>query len=271
MRVDAKPVAPEQQALLSNSANIAAISALDAPANGSFSFIVIGDNRGGDKVFLRLIAQVNEYVAQHQGAERPLFALHTGDAVPSGKRVEWEHYARMRAALDIPMVQVRGNHEIKTAEGPKNYVGLVGPLNWVFDFSGCRFIGLDNATMRFSEASVEFLRRQLGAGQAGHVFVAFHEPPNTGRWAVHSMVSDGAGGRGGEVLAALKQGGVSAAFLGHIHLYDELELGGVQYIISGGGGAPLYTKYGFGKPEYGFLAVHVAPKQVSWDWVAHAK
>lgn len=266
-----KPTAPQQLTLLSNSTNIAAIQALPPPAAGSFCFIVIGDNRSGDKVFTRLISQINDYAAGHSAAGRPLFALHTGDAVPSGKQSEWEHYARMRSALNIPLVHVRGNHELKSAEGPKNYTDIVGPLNWVFDFGGCRFIGLDNATQRFSETSVEFLRRQLGAGQPEHVFVAFHEPPQVGRWAVHSMVSDSAGGRGSEVVAALTRSSVSAVFLGHLHLFDQMKLDGIPFIISGGGGAPLYTRCGFGKPEHGFLVVHVTPRTVGWDWVPLAQ
>jgi hypothetical protein len=270
-RTPASASSAPQLALLSNKANIAAIQALKPPAPGGFSFIVIGDNRSGDKVFTRLVAQMNTYVKQHKGAQQPLFALHTGDIVPSGKRGEWEHYAKLRAALNIPLVHVRGNHELATAEGPKNYTDLVGSLNWAFDFGGCRFIGLDNATQRFSQTGVELLKQQLGAGKPAHVFVAFHDPPNVGRWAVHSMDSDSAGGRGGEVLAALTQGHVSAVFLGHIHLFDEMKLDGVPYIISGGGGAPLQSKYGFGRAEHGFVIVHVTPQTVSWDWAPLSK
>lgn len=266
-----KLVASKQLTLLSNDGNIAAIEALQTPANGCFSFFVIGDNRGGDKVYASLITQMDTYARQHKKGDRPLFALHTGDIVPHGTRSEWEHYARMRERLSLPMVYVRGNHELKSAEGPGNYLDLVGPLNWTFDFGGCRFIGLDNATHQFSESSVEFLKRQLGAKKPAHVFVAFHEPPHVGRWVVHSVDSDSAGGRGGEVLAALTKYGASAVFLGHIHLFDEMELDGVPYIISGGGGAPLYSSYGFGKPEHGYVVVHVTPKAVSWDWVPLAK
>lgn len=270
-RAPASQSTKQQLAMLSNQANIAEIEALQPPADGSFSFIVIGDNRSGDKVFTRLIAQMNDYASQHQGAGRPLFALHTGDAVPSGKRSEWEHYARMRSALKIPLVHVRGNHEIKSAEGPGNYVDIVGPVNWCFDFDGCRFIGLDNASQRFSPASVELLQRQLGASKPRHAFIAFHEPPGVGRWGVHSMVSDRAGGHGGEVMAEITKSHVSAVLLGHIHLFDEMILDGVPYIISGGGGAPLYTKTGFGRAEHGYLVVHVTPQAVSWDWEPFSK
>ncbi len=60
---------------------------------------------------------------------------------------------------------------------------------------------------------------------------------------------------------------VPLVFHGHIHLYDEMTIKGSKYIISAGGGATLYSKYGFGKPEYGFLLVQVDSKGISSQWV----
>lgn len=277
--VYAKPASPEQLALLSNSANIAAIRAFNAPANGCFSFIVLGDNRSGDNVFSLLIAQINEYVTARSGSASPLFVLHTGDIVPNGKLSQWDNYAQLRALLKLPVVHVRGNHDIVSATGAQIYEKLVGPKDWAFDFGGCRIIGLDNATGRFSKESVSFLRGQLGldtstaAGSASnggaprHKFVLFHEPPGVGRWKVHCMASDSSGGRGGDVMSAIAQAKVSAVFMGHIHLFDEMPIDGIPYFISGGAGAPLYGQYGFGHAEHGFLVVHVSADNLTWDWV----
>jgi hypothetical protein len=264
---------------LKNYQSINEITALKAPANGEFSFIVLGDNRSGDSVFSSLVRQINSYTASHRGAARPVFVLHTGDIVNGGTSSQWNSFAKLRAALQLPMVYVPGNHEIADATGPVNYQQVVGRTEWAFDFAGCRFIGLDNASGRFSANSVAFLRQQLNLAAAKHqakisaggawydAFVLFHEPPAIGRWQAHSMESDAHGGRGGDVLAAIREGGVSAVFLGHIHLYDEMALDGIPYIISGGGGAPLSGKLGFGSPEHGFVAVHIARNKVTWDWV----
>jgi hypothetical protein len=81
------------------------------------------------------------------------------------------------------------------------------------------------------------------------------------------MESDGAGGRGTEMHKLLKKYGVKTVFLGHIHLYDEMSYDGIEYIISGGGGAPLYRQYGFGKAEYGLLVVRVKHGQAQCEWV----
>jgi len=274
----ASPVAPAavDTSRLSNAANIAAIESEAALANGTFSFIVIGDNRSGDAIFSQLVQQMNDYAAAQSGAHKPRFVLHTGDIVPSGALSEWDNYAQLRAPLELPMVYVPGNHEMDSADGAANYQGLVGVGNWSFDFGSSRFIGLDDSSGSFSAESVAFLRQQLGLGgivQAPpqHAFVLFHMPLAVGRWIVHSVKPDSEGGRGGEVTAAITQGGVAAVFLGHLHLHDEMQIDGVPYIISGGGGAPLVTIPLFPFPEHGFLVVHVTPLEVSWEWVSLAQ
>ena len=81
------------------------------------------------------------------------------------------------------------------------------------------------------------------------------------------MIDDSKGGRGGEVMGLIKEAKVPVVFLGHIHLYDEMLINSTRYIISAGGGAKLYGKYGFGKPEFGFVLVQVRPKGITHRWV----
>lgn len=253
---------------LGNQANIAEIQSLPKPAGDEFSFVVIGDSRSGDAVFTSLLSQINAYAASHSGAGRPLFVLHTGDIVPSGKSAEWANFSDMRSALTLPMVFVRGNHELKSGAGAADYANYIGANQWSFDFGGCRFVGLDNAAGSFGTDAAAYLSSTLDAGPAWqHAFVLFHEPPPVGRWQAHSMHDDAHGGNSAGVLAAIGDRHVSAVFLGHIHLYDEMDIGGVPYIISAGGGAPLYGYLGFGKAEHGFVVVHVAQSGVTWDWV----
>lgn len=264
---------------LSNSAAIEAITNLAPPGDGGFSFIVMGDNRGGSNAFTSLTRQINDYVSNHAGPDRPLFILHTGDAVSRGTTKDWDAFAMIRSKLHLPIVFVCGNHDIASSHGSTNFQNRVGAANWAFDFGGCRFIGLDNARGVFSKESVDFLSNSLksGTGLPGNqgpqqrswrnAIVVFHEPPAVGRWRVHSMYDDAHGGRGGAVMKLLSAFNVSAVFLGHIHLYDEMQIGGVPYIISGGAGAPLYSRFGFGRAQHGFTVVHVSRAGVSWHWV----
>jgi 3',5'-cyclic AMP phosphodiesterase CpdA len=266
-----------QYAVLRNGINIAAIRALRPLPGGSFSFIVLGDNRDGDNVYLDLLAQINSYADLHIGADKPLFVLHTGDSVAHGTTAEWRAYAELRKTCRLPMVHVRGNHETRAAGGGSNFQRFVGNTMWTFDFGGCRFIGLDNSRGTLSTRGIEVLRKYLGlTSVSGHAalvsparrsFLVMHEPPFEGRWQVHAMRSDANGGRGGEMLRAAQEAKVAAAFCGHIHMHDEMTVGGVPFVISGGAGAPLYGDYGFGEAEHGFLVVHVTPGGVSWEWV----
>ncbi len=265
-----------QYASLRNLINMRAIRAQRPPLDG-FSFIVLGDDRDGEEIYRRLLAQVTDYTAAHSGRDKPQFILHTGDMVAHGTTAEWETYAAIRNTCALPMVHVRGNHEIRAAGGASNYARFVGNTLWAFDYAGCRFIGMDNSDGRFSADGIGVLRKYLGLpGSDGSApvltaprrsFVVMHEPPYVGHWQVHALHPDSAGGRGGEMMHAVTEAHVSAVFCGHIHMHDELQLDGVPYIISGGAGAPLYGQLGFGDAEHGFLVVHVRPGDVSWEWV----
>ena len=156
----------------------------------------------------------------------------------------------------IPILHLPGNHDV--FYGPKTFRRYVGESNWYFDLGGFRIIGLDNATGRFSAKALAFARKTLTSQKI--CLVAFHTPPPIGRWAAHGMIKDQKRGHWGEVMDLIKEAKVPMVFLGHIHLYDEMDIGGTKYIISAGGGAPLYGSYNFGKPEYGFVVVQVGPR-----------
>jgi 3',5'-cyclic AMP phosphodiesterase CpdA len=193
----------------------------------------------------------------------PLFILNTGDMVDEGEPSEYETYRKLIALYDIPILHIPGNHDVH--EGNADYRKFVGVTNWYFDYGSYRFIGLDNSAGRFDDESIAFAKKTLT--QKKICLVAFHKPPAVERWKVHAMIDDQNGGRGGEVMKAIKNAGVPMVFLGHIHLYDEMDLDSVNYIISAGGGAKLYGKYHFGKPEYGFVLVQVRTGSISHRWV----
>lgn len=240
---------------LSIQENIRAILADKSGVEGGFSFVVIGDSRSGDKVYARLLEIAASY--------KPLFILSTGDMVNAGSEGEFKHYAKQLASLQIPIVHVPGNHDI--SNGRANYAKFFGPAVWYFDYGNYRFIGLDNAGGGFSAETIAFAQKALKTDKT--CFVAFHKPPDMDRWKVHAMKSDGAGGRGGELLALIENATVPYVFLGHIHLYDEIDYKGTKYVISAGGGAPLYSQYGFGRAEYGFVVVHVGADGISHEWI----
>jgi 3',5'-cyclic AMP phosphodiesterase CpdA len=240
---------------LSLDENIKAILAKQEGLKEGFDFVVLGDSRDGEDVYTRLLTRAQAF--------KPLFILNTGDLVREGQAFEYENYRKQIAPGDIPILHLPGNHDVRN--GSETYRKFVGDPNWVFDLGNYRFIGLDNASGKFTEEAVAFARKNLTSQKI--CLVAFHRPPATGRWTVHAMIDDQKGGRGGEVMALIKAAKVPMVFLGHIHLYDEMDIEGTKYIISAGGGAKLYDKYGFGKAEFGFAVVQVRPTGITHRWV----
>jgi 3',5'-cyclic AMP phosphodiesterase CpdA len=223
------------------------------PAAG-FDFVVIGDSRGGGEVFSRLLARAAEM--------HPLFILHTGDFTDKGTAAEFESYAQQIAAFPIPMLHLPGNHDMGN---PAVYAHYVGSPNWFMDLGAIRLIGLDNTGGKFTPEALFTAREALTDHKI--CLVAFHVPPAMGHWSVHAMARDEQGASAREVLDLIKKARVPLVLLGHIHLHDEMEINGTQYIISAGGGARLHKIYNFGRAEYGFLLVLVRPQGITHRWI----
>ena len=221
---------------------------------GGFTFVVLGDSRGGADVFSRLLAQAGDH--------QPLFIIHSGDFINKGTAPEFEDYAQQIAPCPIPILHVPGNHDIKRGEA--DYFHYVGDPNWFLDLGDIRLIGLDNSHGRFSPEALTLARKTLTPEKV--CLVVFHYPPAKGRWRVHAMEEDDSEDTK-EVLRLIKKAKAPFVFLGHIHLHDEMEINGTQYIISAGGGAKLHKIYNFGRAEYGFLLVQVRPQGITRQWI----
>ncbi len=222
---------------------------------GGFDFIVTGDNQGRAKVYGQLLNRTKSF--------KPIFILNTGDFVRSDRQSEYDDYAQQIAALDIPILHVAGNHDVSS--GSYAFHQYVGEPNWYFDVGDVRIIGLDNSDGKFSPEAVAFARRTITSQK--RCLVAFHMPPPLGRWAVHAMTGDDNIGHGGQITQLIKEAKVPAVFLGHIHLYDKMDVDGTEYIIGGGGGASLDSKYHFGKPEHGFVLVQIRSNSIRHQWI----
>jgi len=208
-----------------------------------FTFVVLGDSRGNDGVFKKALALAGGY--------NPLFILHGGDYSDHGSDRETDHFLAMvhDGVPEAPLFVVLGNHEKQR----KVFAEKIGPSNFTLDSARLklRVIALDNADYALKIPELNDLHRQLAAKRE-NTFVAMHIPPKTERWSWHTF-SDGAE----ELVNALAENGVRAAFYFHVHLYDRDEIKGVLSIITAGAGAPL-TKFGFpGEPVYHIVVVRV--------------
>jgi len=201
-------------------------------------FVVYGDTRDGHDIHRKLVALILK--------QTPDLVIQTGDLVNKGSSEDlWKIYdditGEMRAK--VPIYAARGNHDIG---GPGYEQRMTAPftsgnkLYYSFDKANCHFIGLclDEHTQYGPDSEqYKWLIKDLEATRTKsptHIFIFFHVPP----------YSIGSHGSDLDVRKALcpvfKKYGVRAVLNGHDHNYYHTIRDGITYIVTGGGGAPLY-------------------------------
>jgi 3',5'-cyclic AMP phosphodiesterase CpdA len=203
-------------------------------ADASLRFAVLGDS--GD-------ASVGAAAVRDRLAALPIdLVLHTGDAAYLDGTLEQfeQNFFRVYEGLikSVAIFPVAGNHEYHTDAAapflevfdlPENG-DVVGRERWYsFDFGDVHFVGLD--TEQLGAEQTEWLERDLADNQRRWTVVYFHRPP----------FSSGTHGNAPDVEQAfvpvLQSHAVPIVFAGHDHSYERtLPIGGVTYVISGGGG-----------------------------------
>ncbi len=214
-----------------------------APALGAenFTFAVFGDTRANPDVHAAIIQRI--------AGAHPGLVLHTGDLVDDGSIAwEWDAFLKIEAPMmrTAPLYPTLGNHEgasplyFQIFHLPGNSEPGNGEWWYAFDYAGARFIVLradSYAPANFASGSEQraWLESQLAGATAKWIFVSFHGPLHT------SFLEDPSEVNLRNALAPLfEKYGVTAVFGGHIHSYERVLANGVTYIVTGGGGAPLY-------------------------------
>jgi predicted phosphodiesterase len=204
-----------------------------SPDQTEFTFVALGDTRTQHQVHRTVIDGII--------ATAPDFVLHTGDLVGYGSRPDqWETFFEIERELmaHTPLFPALGNHE----ENDPLYFyffHLPGNERWyAFDYGNVRFICLQiDGYAAFAPGSEQYawLESRLAANTQPWLFVYFHIPPYTSTGdALESTVR--------QALAPLfERYGVDLVLNGHRHNYERNTVNGVTYIVTGGGGAPLYA------------------------------
>jgi 3',5'-cyclic AMP phosphodiesterase CpdA len=234
-------------ALLFGALFIAAHGALTADDVKTFRFAVYGDTRDGHDAHRDVVAQIIKAA--------PDFVIQTGDLVHDGKNEsEWKTYDEITADMRtrFPVYPSRGNHDVG---GPGYEARVTAPISsgnklwYSFNRGNSHFVALaiDEFTP-FDATSDQYkwLIADLAAASknARHIFVFFHVGP-------YSIGSHGSFLPVRTTLCPLFiKYGVRAVFNGHDHIYYHTLRDGIHYIVSGGGGAPLY----YPDPKKGAIA-----------------
>ncbi|MBS2022607.1 MAG: metallophosphoesterase family protein, partial [Deltaproteobacteria bacterium] len=250
---------------------IAAGSFTTAPAAGSgagVKFVVYGDTRndlalGGTDTSPHHQAVVDAIIAHESDAA---FIVHTGDlalnivGVSGDDRGYTEFFSIERPLLaHKPLFVVLGNHEtidttfFDTMFDPARFSGSAHPYYQSFDWGKVHFaladsfegspttLGLGGLNPGVTDAQVQWLDADLQNAHAhGQVsFLGIHQGPYS-----HSSDSKAHGGLADVVLKIIPlmlKYGVRASLAGHDHYYQRGHEGCIDYLVLGGGGAPMYA------------------------------
>jgi len=236
----------------------------------AFTFGVIGDAEHGRFWWERLFspekaAFVNQWRAlQDAGTD---FSLQLGDFVSEGDADHYrDHVAVVAAEAVKPLLRCVGNHDRSRPNGDadKNlYDAVFGARDYFFDHGGWRFVSLDTSDRKVTGSQLAWLRSALEVPGPKVVFT--HVPPDyiksitplkevgaLEEWSADKSAQDEQKGYLSDFFTnyfkvgspefedIVTNGGVKAVYMGHIHAFWAADHRGVRYIISGGGGSPLY-------------------------------
>ena len=217
-----------------------------APNSGApFSFVVYGDSRSNANAHARVVERIRQEV--------PDFLLGTGDIVNEGaSSSDWDELFEIEGPLlkEAALFPSLGNHDRqgrgRTASNYRKFFSL--PENspdperyYAFTYGSARFVILDSNTYSFALTDqTAWIEEQLQAARLDnaieHIFVSMHHPP-------YSVSLHGGQSELREAWTPLfEKYQVDAVFSGHDHVYSRAKKNGVNYFVSGGGGAPLYGR-----------------------------
>ncbi|HUP05249.1 MAG TPA: metallophosphoesterase [Bryobacteraceae bacterium] len=210
-----------------------------AAGTTSYEFVVYGDNRTRPDVHRSVIAAILKYAS-------PDFIVQTGDMVADGAdSALWPEFFEIEAPLlrKTAFYPSIGNHERNNS----NYFDFFNARPYYsFTWGTSHFSVIDSDINNVSPGQVgrdaywqeqtRWLEDDLAKSQnAEFRFVVAHHPPIT---AVSNRQGDNP--HMTALMPMFEKYKVTAGLFGHDHNYQHYLKNGVHYIITGGGGAPLY-------------------------------
>ena len=226
------------------------------------SFLVVGDNRSGGEIYENIIASITSSLT---------FAsclINTGDmiAIP-GNRRQWEYFLNVTApvAAIMPWYATIGNHDVNSLATQRIYQEVMdlpgNELYYSFDTINSHFIVLDTEIPGQVGGIVGeqliWLKQDLQtfANSAEYVFVFTHRPVYPqGRYRGEDLAN------ADELHQLFTEHGVDIIFSGHEHQYYIYPKGSLHYVVTGGGGAPIYEG-GTGESFHHYLLVELLPPE----------
>jgi 3',5'-cyclic AMP phosphodiesterase CpdA len=236
----------------------------------TFSFAVLGDCEPGRFwIFRALFNQQGVFSRQLSAIQSHSidFAIQLGDMVSRGLPGNYVNFFRELSGLSVekPYLTVIGNHDRHNPHGRSNskvYRSIFGRNNYYFERGGARFVSLDSSSGRLSKAQFKWLRLVLDTPLRKVVLT--HMPPALLElWGSSSAVKRMGGFTEGaeEFVEVMGSSGVDRVYMGHVHAFGVQDYKDVRYVLTGGGGSPLFPCGATDKFHH-FLTVTVGPSGI---------
>jgi 3',5'-cyclic AMP phosphodiesterase CpdA len=219
-----------------------------ANASGPDRMAVYGDSRGSPAIHRKVVEGILTF--------NPRVVFHTGDLVKRGAdQKEWDALKGIIAPLTekAEFFPVRGNHDTGSSLYFDTFT-LPGNEKWYsVERYGVHFILLDSNT-RIAPGSEQYrwLEAELQRLPRKEQFVAVilhHSPFSTGIYADERGLQK-------KIVPLFEKYAVDIVFSGHHHVYERLQVRGVTYIVTGGGGDPLHFQFSYSPDSEAFRSVN---------------
>ncbi len=225
--------------------------------NQGFFFVVVGDTRSNHRMWKSIAQSINKW--------QPVFVINVGDMTPYGYSKSMKKYlfSTLEKYADYSFLPVMGNHDSRRGSLGYEYAfGGAAARVYHFDYGNCRFIILDNTEREprmLWEEQLALAEKWLSEKGDYRKFVFVHRPPyDVGKWAYHSMPPE----MSTPFVKLMSKHKVDHVFAGHIHAYSTATYGGVDYTVTGGGGASLHSQYGKLGSVHHYTVVDVLPDNI---------
>ncbi len=207
-----------------------AVSALPV-SNVFFTFSVLGNTR----TYYNIYSKLEENLL----LKKPDFVFNTGDLVnTSNNDNEWLQFNRASKRLfeETKYYAVPGHNDITSLDYYRLFKTKRSEPYSAISFKNTLFILLNSNNLMENDPQYQWLLKTLtDASMFSHIFLFLHEPLFT---------SDGANTENdfAKMLRPLiDKYHIEMVFSGHRAAYERTTISNVQYIVTGGGGAPLET------------------------------
>jgi hypothetical protein len=210
-----------------------------------FRFFAYGDNRSDSASHQSV---VNRMLL---ASPTPALALNVGDLTYDGSTPVYRTFFNVERGLisRVPVYPSVGNHDIRNTANWFRFLALPNNERWYTVRCGNSVFHCVDVYSTYTPGSAQYnwLVSELQADSADpairHIFVLLHDPPYTTNAGHSSNMTVR------QYLCPLfERFHVAITFQGHVHCYEHSLVNGVHYIISGGGGAPLYTQWNAAQP-----------------------